>query len=95
VGATENADLPGRLSRIPQIASTARYITMNCSSYAGFPAPLTNGGLDEHQFAIRDVWSPSRAELVAMAPADQTGPNYSDLARIGLERECSAWEPIW
>lgn len=94
VGATERASLPARLSSIPQVAKTARYITMNYSSYAGFPAPITNGGLNEHQVAIRDVWSPSRKELVAMTPGDQTGPNYSDLARIGLERARSAREAV-
>ncbi|MDZ7767704.1 MAG: hypothetical protein U5K38_00800 [Woeseiaceae bacterium] len=55
VGATEQARLPARLSTIPQSAETLRYITMNYSSYAGFPAPLTNGGLNEHQVAVRDV----------------------------------------
>lgn len=94
VGATERADLPARLSEIPQVPDTARYITMNYSSYAGFPAPITNGGLNEHQVAIRDVWSPSREELVAMTPPDQTGPNYSDLARIGLERARTAREAV-
>jgi len=90
VGATEQARLPARLSTIPQSAETLRYITMNYSSFAGFPAPLTNGGLNEHQVAVRDVWSPSRDELVDMTPPDQTGPNYSDLARILLERARTA-----
>lgn len=94
VGATERADLPARLSTIPQVAETARYITMNYSSYAGFPAPITNGGLNEHQVAVRDVWAPSRDELVAMTPAQQTGPNYSDLARIALERAETAREAV-
>lgn len=94
VGATERASLPARLSEIPQVAETFRYITMNYTSYAGFPAPITNGGLNEHQVAIRDVWSPSREELVAMTPADQTGPNYSDLARLAMERATSAREAV-
>ena len=67
---------------------------MNYTSYAGFPAPLTNGGLNEHQVAIRDVWSPSRPELVAMTPEDQTGPNYSDLAPLAMERASSAREAV-
>src|SRR5438876_11374833 len=45
VGATAAARFPGVLIEIPQVHSTAKYITMNYSSFAGFPAPLTNGGL--------------------------------------------------
>ncbi len=94
VGATERARLPGRLSEIPQVGETFRHITMNYSSYAGFPAPITNGGLNEHQVAVRDVWSPSRRELVEMTPYNQQGPNYSDLARIALERARTAREAV-
>lgn len=90
VGATSKADLPAKLSTIPQVRTTFRYLTMNYSSYAGFPAPLTNGGLNEYQVAVRDVWSPSRKELVEMTPVGQTGPNYSDLARLALERAKTA-----
>jgi len=39
---------------------------------------------------VRDVWSTSRPELKAMTPKDQQGPNYSDLARLALERATSA-----
>jgi hypothetical protein len=60
------------------------------SHFLGLPAPLTNGGLNEHGVAVRDVWSPSREELVAMTPRDQQGLNYSDLARVCLERATSA-----
>jgi dipeptidase len=94
VGATEAASLPARLIEIPQVRETFRYITMNYTSYAGFPAPITNGGLNEHQVAIRDIWSPSRPELVEMTPDGQTGPNYSDLARIALERAETAREAV-
>lgn len=94
VGATASASLPARLIEIPQVRETFRYITMNYTSYAGFPAPITNGGLNEHQVAMRDIWSPSRDELVAMTPRDQTGPNYSDLARIALERAETAREAV-
>ena len=80
------ASFPGELIEIPQAAETARYITMNYSEYAGFPAALTNGGLNEYGVAARDVWSPSRAELRKMTPNPQHGLNYSDLSRIVMER---------
>ncbi|MEV5536117.1 C69 family dipeptidase [Saccharopolyspora shandongensis] len=94
VGATEEADLPGRLTQIPQVPETAKYITSNYSEFAGFPAPLTNGGLNEYQVAARDVWSDSRPELVEMTPPGQTGPNYSDLSRIAMERAHTAREAV-
>ena len=94
VGATEAARFPARLSTIPQVAETFAYLTMNYTSFAGFPAPLTNGGLNEHQVAVRDVWSPSREELRALTPPDQTGPQYSDLARMALERARTAREAV-
>ena len=95
VGATDRARFPGVLSEIPQVARTAKYITMNYSEFAGFPAPLTNGGLNEHGVAARDVWSPSRRELQEMTPNPQTGgPNYSDLARIVMERAHTAREAV-
>lgn len=90
VGVTPAADMPGRLSEIPQVAETARHIRVSYSYYLGVPAPLTNGGLNEHGVAVRDIWSTSRDELIAMTPKDQTGPNYSDLARIVLERARTA-----
>jgi dipeptidase len=94
VGVTDEADLPGILSEIPQARETARHIRVNYSYYKGTPAPLTNGGLNEHGVAVRDIWSPSRPELVAMTPKDQTGPNYSDLSRIMLERATTAAEGV-
>lgn len=90
VGVTPQAGLPGQRSRIPQAGQTARHLRVSYSHYLGVPAPLTNGGLNEHGVAVRDIWSPSRAELVEMTPADQTGPNYSDLARIVTERATTA-----
>jgi hypothetical protein len=90
VGVTPEADLPGLLLEIPQAEETARHIRVSYSHYKGVPAPLTNGGLNEHGVAVRDIWSPSRPELVAMTPATQTGPNYSDLARLVLERAATA-----
>lgn len=63
VGVDDKATYPGEFIEIPQVRETARYITMNYSDYEGFPAPLTNGGLNEHGVAARDIWSPSRSEL--------------------------------
>jgi dipeptidase len=94
VGATAEAQFPGRLSEIPQASRTFRFLTMNYSDYKGLPAPLTNGGLNEHNVAARDVWSASRPELVAMIPNPQTGPQYSDLSRIVMQRARSAREAV-
>lgn len=94
VGATDEARLPGELIEIPQATETYRYITSNYSEFAGFPAPLTNGGLNEHNVAGRDVWSDSREELVDMTPDGQTGPQYSDLSRIAMERASTAEEAV-
>ena len=94
VGVGPSSDMPGIRSRIPQAAHTARHMRVSYSYYLGVPAPITNGGLNEHGVAVRDIWSNSRDELVAMTPKDQTGPNYSDLARIVLERARSAREGV-
>lgn len=92
VGVTEDASIPGELIEIPQVPETFKYITMNYSNYEGFPPPLTNGGMNEHQVAARDIWSPSRDELVEMTPTPQRGPQYSDLSRIAMERATTARE---
>jgi dipeptidase len=94
VGVTADAFMPGEFIEIPQVRHTFRYLTMNYSEYEGFPPPLTNGGLNEHNVAARDVWSPSREELVAMTPRPQKGPQYSDLSRIAMERARSAREAV-
>ena len=94
VGVTPDAAMPGLLSEIPETSETARHIRVSYSHYLGVPAPLTNGGLNEHGVAVRDVWSTSRAELIAMTPRDQTGPNYSDLARIVVQRAKTAREGV-
>jgi dipeptidase len=94
VGVDETANMPGHFIEIPQVAETNRYLTMNYSDYEGFPPPITNGGLNEHNVAGRDVWSPSRPELVAMTPNPQKGPSYSDLSRIAMERATSAREAV-
>lgn len=94
VGVGPESDMPGVRSQIPQAARTARHMRVSYSYYLGVPAPITNGGLNEHGVAVRDIWSNSRDELVAMTPKDQTGPNYSDLARIVVERATTAREGV-
>jgi dipeptidase len=94
VGVTNEANFPGELIDIPQVPVTARYITMNYSEYDGFPAPLTNGGLNEYGVAARDVWSTSRDELQKMTARPQRGVNYSDISRIVMERAHSAREAV-
>jgi len=73
-------------------AGRTRHAMVEYSYYMGVPGVLTNGGVNEHGVAVRDVWSPSRAELVAETPAEQTGPTYSDLARAALAGARSARE---
>jgi dipeptidase len=92
VGVTGDARLSGELIEIPQATRTAKYISSTYSEFAGFPPPLTNGGLNEYGVAARDIWSPSREELVEMTPDPQRGLNYSDLSRIVMERATSARE---
>jgi dipeptidase len=96
VGITEDAEIPGELIEIPQAEETNKYISSFYSQWAGFPAPLTNGGLNEHGLAARDVWSPSRTELVEMAEEDAPlrGPQYSDLAKAAMERASTAQEAV-
>jgi dipeptidase len=94
VGANARAQFPGELIEIPQVRQTAKYITMNYSSFAGFPAPLTNGGMNQYHVAARDIWSPSCPELLKMTPKPQRGINYSDLSRIVMERAHSAREAV-
>ncbi|KAK8046844.1 hypothetical protein PG996_014908 [Apiospora saccharicola] len=94
VGVTEDAVKPGRLLQIPQAHHTWRYVSMEYSDFEGFPAPLTNGGVNERGIAIRDVWADSRDDLYDMTPIPQTGLQYSDLARIVLERASTAREGV-
>jgi dipeptidase len=94
VGVGLEAALPGRRSEIPEAPETARHMLVSYSHYLGVPSPITNGGLNEHGLAVRDIWSPSRPELVAMTPPDQRGPSYSDLARIVLGRARTAREGV-
>jgi dipeptidase len=94
VGVTEDAALPGKRIEIPQARNTSRYLSMEYSDFEGFPAPLTNGGLNEHGVAVRDVWAQNREELVDMTPNPQTGVNYGELARIVMERAHTAREGV-
>ncbi|WNL41560.1 C69 family dipeptidase [Halomonas sp. PAMB 3264] len=94
VGVTDEASMPGELIDIPQVSRTFRYLSMSYSDYEGFPAPLTNGGINEHGVAVRDVWATNREELVNMTADPQRGPQYSDLARLVLERATTAREGV-
>ena len=94
VGVDSAAAIPGEFIEIPQARRTLKYLTMNYSDYMGFPSPLTNGGLNERHLAARDIWSPSRKELVERTPRPQRGLNYSDLSRIAMERAGSAREAV-
>ena len=94
VGVTPEAAMPGVRSSIPQVTETARHLRVSYSYYLGVPGPLTNGGLNEHGVAVRDVWSPSSERLRGLTPLDQRGPNYSDLARAVLERARTAREGV-
>jgi dipeptidase len=94
VGGIATSRLPGELINIPQVAQTFRYISMDYSYYSALPAPLTNGGMNEHGLAVRDVALGSRRELVEMTPNPQRGLNYSDVARIALERARTAREAV-
>ncbi len=94
VGVTPEALMPGIRSTIPQVSETARHLRVSYTAYRGIPAPLTNGGLNEHGVAVRDVWSPSSERLRELTPRDQRGPTYSDLARIALERARTARDAV-
>ncbi|TDZ74764.1 putative dipeptidase B [Colletotrichum trifolii] len=94
VGVTDKASIPGGLFTIPQVNHTYRYLSMEYSDFEGFPAPLTNGGLNENGVTVRDVWAQNRDELVNMTPTPQHGIQYSDLARIVMERARTAREGV-
>ncbi|WP_275286775.1 C69 family dipeptidase [Halomonas elongata] len=94
VGVTRDASIPGKLLDIPQESHTYRYLSMSYSDYVGFPAPLTNGGVNEHGVAVRDVWATNRSELIDMTQTPQRGPQYSDLARLVMERARTAREGV-
>lgn len=94
VGVTEDASMPGQLMNISQARHTFRYLSMEYSDFEGFPAPLTNGGVNEKGVAVRDVWAQNREELITMTPNPQRGLQYSDLARVVLERASTAREGV-
>ena len=94
VGVTPQAAMPGLRSEVPQVAETARNLRVGYSYYLGVPAPITNGGLNEHGVAVRDVWSPSSERLVALTPPDQTGPTtatWRGSCSSALARRGKAW----
>ena len=88
VGVTPEAATPGRRSLTPQASETARHLRVSYSHYLGVPPPITNGGLNEHGVAVRDVWSPSHERLSALTPPDQTGPNTDSTWE---KRSSGAW----
>lgn len=94
VGVTDRASIPGELIEIPQASHTFRYLSMQYSDYQGFPAPLTNGGVNEKGVAVRDVWASNRDDLIAMTPTPQHGVQYSDLARLIMERASTARDGV-
>jgi len=94
VGVGPDAQMSGVRREIPQVPRTLRHIRVSYSYYLGVPAPITNGGLNAAGVAVRDIWSTSRAELIAMTPKDQQGLNYSDLARCVMERATTAREAV-
>ena len=56
VGVTKDANMPGVLTKIPQVSETHKHIRVSYYYYLGMPAPITNGGLNEHGVAVRDIW---------------------------------------
>jgi hypothetical protein len=71
--------------KILQAPHTFRYLSMEYSGFEGFPAPLTNGGVNEKGAAVRDISAQNRDDLIVMTSNPQTGLQYSDLARIVIE----------
>jgi dipeptidase len=94
VGVTKDALIPGKRINITQVPHTFRYLSMEYSDFEGFPAPLTNGGVNGKGVAVRDVWAQNRDELIYMTPIPQTGLQYSDLARAVLERASTARQGV-
>ena len=86
------ANYPGERIQIPQAEETNKYITVRYTEYKGFAPPLENGGINEHQVSVVDVWWPSRPELADLTPAGQKGLTYSDEARVAMERAKTAKE---
>jgi len=94
VGVGPEAIIPGVRIEIPQPSETYKYITVRYSEFTGFPKPLENGGINEYKVSVVDVWSPSRKELVEMTLEGQKGLNYSDEARVAMERAKTAREAV-
>lgn len=94
VGVGPEANYPGKIIEIPQAPQTYQYVTVRYTEYKGFAPPLENGGLNEKQVSVVDVWSPSRKELADMTPEGQTGLTYSDEAKVAMQRAASAREAV-
>ena len=78
VGAIPESRYPGELMEIPQVPTTFRYLTMNYSYFAGFPAPLTNGGLNEQGVAARGC--------VVLLTDRAAGDDAQSAARAAIQR---------
>ena len=54
VGVTKEADMPGKLIKIPQVPQTYKHIRVSYSYYLGAPAPLTKsvGSGRESQYGV-------------------------------------------
>ncbi|EQL38779.1 hypothetical protein BDFG_00310 [Blastomyces dermatitidis ATCC 26199] len=61
---------------------------------AWFPPPSTNGGINEKGVEVRDIWASNDDELVKMTPTPQHGVQYSNLARLVMERASTAREGV-
>ncbi|OAT05361.1 peptidase U34 [Blastomyces gilchristii SLH14081] len=59
-----------------------------------FPPPSTNGGINEKGVEVRDIWASNDDELVKMTPTPQHGVQYSNLARLVMERASTAREGV-
>lgn len=94
VGVTQDAIYPGELIQVPQVNHTYRYLSMEYTDFEGLPPPLTNGGVNEFGVGVRDVWADNRDELLEMTPDPQRGLQYSDLARVVMERARTAREGV-
>ncbi|EEQ88665.2 peptidase U34 [Blastomyces dermatitidis ER-3] len=79
----------------PISASYAFYVGKDLPLMAAwFPPPSTNGGINEKGVEVRDIWASNDDELVKMTPTPQHGVQYSNLARLVMERASTAREGV-